>query len=86
MCGVATFGAGSLNLIPVLDFSLLEHKSFLIFPLTVLSYLRPRFVYNLGHYGDEGGQVRRQLATAKVPLYRGNVFSIKLVTSAQHVK
>ena len=38
--------AGSLNLIPVFSFSSFQRDLFLLYPLAMLSRLRPRFAYH----------------------------------------
>ena len=60
------FVAGSLHLIRLFYFSSFKDDLVLIYPLTVLSHLRPRFSYilgNSGHARSQGGP-----AAAK-PLY-----------------
>ena len=47
-CRMTRFVAGSLNLVPVFFFSSFKHdlfRMYYVYPLTVLSHLRPRFVY-----------------------------------------
>ena len=40
-----------------------------MYPLAVLSLLRPRFAYILGHYGHARSQGGHQPAAAKSPMY-----------------
>ena len=67
-CRMTNFVAGSLNLIPVFFFSSFKRDFFLMYPLAVLSHLRPRFAYILGNYGHARSQGGRQPAAAKPPL------------------
>ena len=53
----------------VLFCSSLKHDPFFMYPLAVLSHLRPRFAYILGHYGVARSQGGHQPAAAKPPLY-----------------
>ena len=56
VCRMAKFVADLLNLIPVFSFSSFKRDLFLLYPLAVLSRLRPRFAYILGNYGHERSQ------------------------------
>ena len=61
--------AGPFNLILVFSFSSFKHDTFLMYPLAVLSHVRPRCAYILGHYGHAQSQGRHHPAAAKPPLY-----------------
>ena len=54
---------------PSVFFLFTQTRLILVYPLAVLSHLRPRFAYILGNYGHARSQGGRQPAAAKPPLY-----------------
>ena len=65
-----SFVAGSSNTIQLFYLSSLKTRFTPNVPLTVLSYLRPRFAYILLHCGHAQSQGGRQPAAAKYHLYQ----------------
>ena len=75
VCRMAKFGAGSLNLPPMLSFSSFKHDLFLMVSLgSTVSHFRPRFAYILGNCGHVRSQGGRQPAAAKPPLVLSIVY------------